>query len=94
MAEKAIRDEEDQLRTLLNPDEAELRQTVRLTPLDAPITYMEILSLEEAIETAITQRPEITQAKKSVVSARLCVDGDAARRAGGRKGLTETKSAM
>lgn len=63
IAEKAIRDEEDQLRTLLNPGEAELRQTVRLMPLDAPITFMETLSLEEAIETAIEQRPEIAQAK-------------------------------
>jgi Outer membrane protein len=61
IAEKAIRDEEDQLRTLLNPGEAELRQTVRLMPLDAPITFMESLSLEEAIETAIEQRPEIAQ---------------------------------
>jgi outer membrane protein TolC len=71
MAEKAIRDEEDQLRTLLNPGEAELRQTVRLTPVDAPITYIETLSLEEAIETAIEQRPEIVQAKKNIESSEL-----------------------
>lgn len=71
VAEKTIRDEEDQLRTLLNPGEAELRQTVRLTPLDAPITYMETLSLEEAIETAIEQRPEIVQAKKHIESSEL-----------------------
>lgn len=71
VAEKAIRDEEDQLRTILNPGEAELRQTVRLTPLDAPITYMETLSLEEAIETAIEQRPEITQAKKNIESSEI-----------------------
>ncbi|MGE0642276.1 MAG: TolC family protein [Nitrospira sp.] len=71
VAEKAIQDEEDQLRTLLNPGEAELRQTVRLTPLDAPITSMETLSLEEAIETAIEQRPEITQAKKHIESSEI-----------------------
>jgi len=71
IAEKAIRDEEDQLRTLLNPGEAELRQTVRLTPLDAPLTSMETLSLEEAIETAMEQRPEIAQAKKQVESSLL-----------------------
>lgn len=71
IAEKAIRDEEDQLRTLLNPGEAQLRQTVRLTPLDAPITYMETLSLEEAIETAMEQRPEITQAKKNIESSEV-----------------------
>lgn len=71
VAEKAIRDEEDQLRTLLNPGEAELRQTVRLMPLDGPITSMETLSLEEAIETAIEQRPEIAQAKKNIESSEL-----------------------
>ncbi|HMS82506.1 MAG TPA: TolC family protein [Nitrospira sp.] len=71
VAEKTIRDEEDQLRTLLNPGEAELRQTVRLTPLDVPITYMETLSLEEAIETAIEQRPEIVQAKRNIESSEL-----------------------
>lgn len=71
VAEKAIRDEEDQLRTLLNPGEAELRKTVRLMPLDAPITFMETLSLEEAIETAIEQRPEIVQAKKNIESSEL-----------------------
>ena len=71
VADKAIRDEEDQLRTLLNPGEAELRQTVRLTPLDAPITYLEIPSLEDAIDTALEQRPEIFQAKKHVESSEL-----------------------
>lgn len=71
VAEKAIRDEEDQLRTLLNPGEVELRQTVRLITLDAPITFMETLSLEEAIETAIEQRPEIAQAKKHIESSEL-----------------------
>lgn len=71
VAEKVIRDEEDQLRTLLNPGEAELRQTVRLAPVDAPITYLETLSLEEAIETAIEQRPEIVQAKKNIESSEL-----------------------
>jgi outer membrane protein TolC len=71
VAEKAIRDEEDQLRTLLNPGEVELRQTVRLTPVDAPITYLETLSLEEAIETAIEQRPEVAQAKKNIESSQL-----------------------
>jgi outer membrane protein TolC len=71
IAEKAIRDEEDQLRTILNPGEAELRQNVRVTPIDAPITYLEPLSLEAAIDTAIEQRPEIVQAKKHIESSEL-----------------------
>ena len=45
VAEKAIRDQEDQLRRLLNPGEEELRQDLRLTPADAPVTVLEPLSL-------------------------------------------------
>ena len=71
VAEKAIRDQEDQLRRLLNPGEEELRQDVRLTPADAPITVLEPLSLQEAIDIAIEQRPEITQAKKQIESGEL-----------------------
>ena len=71
VAEKAIRDQEDQLRRLLNPGEEELRQDVRLTPTDAPVTVLEPLSLQETIDIAIEQRPEITQAKKQIESGEL-----------------------
>ena len=71
VAEKSIRDQEDQLRRLLNPGEEELRQDVRLTPADVPVTFLEPLSLQEAIDIAIEQRPEITQAKKNIESGEL-----------------------
>jgi outer membrane protein TolC len=71
VAEKSIRDQEDQLRRLLNPGEEDLRQDVRLTPTDPPVTVLEPLSLQEAIDTAIDQRPEIVQAKKNVESGEL-----------------------
>jgi outer membrane protein TolC len=71
VAEKSIRDQEDQLRRLLNPGEEDLRQDVRLTPTDAPVVVLEPLSLQEAIDTAIEQRPEIIQAKKNVESGEL-----------------------
>ncbi len=71
VAEKAIRDQEDQLRRLLNPGEEDLRQDVRLTPVDPPVTVLEPLSLQEAIDAAIEQRPEITQAKKNVETGEL-----------------------
>jgi outer membrane protein len=71
VAEKAIRDQEDQLRRLLNPGEEELRQDVRLTPADTPVTVLEPLSVQEAIDTAIDQRPEIAQAKKNIESGEL-----------------------
>ncbi|MBH0202691.1 MAG: TolC family protein [Nitrospira sp.] len=71
VAEKSIRDQEDQLRRLLNPGEEELRQDMRLTPTDSPVTVLEPLSLQEAIDIAIEQRPEITQAKKQIESGEL-----------------------
>jgi outer membrane protein TolC len=71
VTEKAIRDQEDQLRRLLNPGEEELRQDVHLTPTDQPVTVLAPLSLQEAIDTAIEQRPEIVQAKKNIESGEL-----------------------
>ena len=71
VAEKTIRDQEDQLRRLLNPAEEDLRQDVRLTPLDQPVVTLEPLSLPEAIDTAMEQRPEIVQAKKNIESSEL-----------------------
>ena len=71
VADKTIRDQEDQLRRLLNPAEEELRQDLRLTPLDQPVVTLEPISLQEAIDTAIAQRPEIVQAKKNMESSDL-----------------------
>ena len=71
VADKTIRDQEDQLRRLLNPAEEDLRQDVRLTPLDQLVVTLEPISLQEAIDTAIEQRPEIFQAKKNMESSDL-----------------------
>ena len=71
LAEKTIRDQEDQLRRLLNPGEEDLRLEVRLTPRDHPVVALEAISLQEAIDIAIDQRPEIVQAKKNVETSDL-----------------------
>ena len=71
VADKAIRDQEDQLRRLLNPGEENLRQDVRVTPVDKPVVILEPISLEEAIDTAIELRPEIAQAKKNTETSEL-----------------------
>ena len=71
IAEKSIRDQEDQLRRLLNPGENELREDVRLTPQDPPAVALQPISLQEAIDIAIERRPEIVQAKKNVDSSEL-----------------------
>ena len=71
VADKAIRDQEDQLRRLLNPAEEDLRQDLRLTLLDQPVVTLEPISLQEAIDTAIAQRPEIVQAMKNMETSDL-----------------------
>jgi outer membrane protein TolC len=71
VAEKSIRDQEDQLRRLLNPAEEELRQDLRLTLLDQPAVALEPISLQEAIDIAIERRPEIVQAKKNLETSDL-----------------------
>jgi outer membrane protein TolC len=71
IAEKAIRDQEDQFRRLLNPSEQELRQDVRLGPLDKPVQSLEPISVEEAIDIAIERRPEVLQASKNIETSEL-----------------------
>lgn len=71
IAEKAIRDQEDQLRRLLNPAEEDLRQDTRLTLLDQPVVSLEPISLQETIDTAIEHRPEVVQAKKNIDTSEL-----------------------
>lgn len=73
VAEKAIRDQEDQFRRLLNPAEEDLRQDLRLTPLDKPSQTLEAISPEETIEVALQRRPEVLQAKKNIDTADLNV---------------------
>ena len=73
VAEKSIRDQEDQLRRLLNPVEEELRQDLRLIPTDPPITSLEPISLQETIDIAMERRPEILQAGKNVETSDLNV---------------------
>ena len=73
VAEKAIRDQEDQFRRLLNPAEEELRQDVRLTPLDKPSQTLEAISPEETVDVALELRPEILQARKNLESASVNV---------------------
>lgn len=73
VAEKAIRDQEDQLRRLLNPAEQDLRQDMRLVPIDKPVQVLEAISFEEAIDMAIARRPEVLQASKNIDTSELNV---------------------
>jgi outer membrane protein TolC len=71
VVEKSIRDQEDQLRRLLNPSEEDLRQDLRLTPTDQPATALEPISLQETIDIAIERRPEVVQASKNLETSDL-----------------------
>ena len=71
IAEKAIRDQEDQLRRLLNPSEEELRQDMRLVPTDELVKTLDPISLPEAIDVAMERRPEILQANKNIETSDL-----------------------
>lgn len=73
IAEKAIRDQEDQLRRLLNPAEQELRRDVLVMPTDQPVQALEPISLEEAIDLAMEKRPEVLQAAKNIETSDLNV---------------------
>lgn len=71
IAEKAIYDQEDQLRRLLSP--TDLAQDVHLQPIDQPLQTLEPITLEEAIDVAIERRPEILQAVKNIETSDLNV---------------------
>ncbi len=71
VADKAIVDQSDQLRRLMNPGEELLRQDVRLVPTDQPQTALDPLSAQEAIDIALEHRPEIQQAKRNVETSDL-----------------------
>jgi len=66
VAQKAIKDQQDQLLNLLNPGEDVLLKDVRLVPTDQPVQFREPITLERAKDTALERRPEVLQAQKNV----------------------------
>ncbi len=68
LAQKTVKDQEDQLRLLLSPSEADLTATTALIPLDQPIQHRPELALQSNIKQALEHRPEVLQAKQNVNS--------------------------
>ena len=68
IAQKGIRDQEDQLRQLFSASEDELRDTVVIVPLDRPTAIKDPTIPKQAIDTALHQRPEVLQAQKRIES--------------------------
>ena len=71
IAEKAIHDQEDELRRLLNPSEEELRRQVRVIPIDKPDQTLAAISLQEAIDIAMERRPDVLQAVNNIETSKL-----------------------
>ncbi|MDR4494453.1 MAG: TolC family protein [Nitrospirales bacterium] len=69
LAQKAVQDQEDQLRQLLSPNEEQLTQTTPIVPLDTPQQQYEATNLSTAIQIAMKNRPDILQAKKNIESS-------------------------
>lgn len=74
VSQKAIRDQEDQLRRLFASSEEELRENVIVIPLDRPTTDPLETTQSKAIDSGLRQRPEILQAQKTIESSHLNTD--------------------
>ncbi|GJL66879.1 MAG: RND transporter [Nitrospirales bacterium] len=71
VTQKAVRDQEDQLRRLFSPSEEELRQDIVVLATDTPIQKASTRTLRQDIETALNNRPEILQAQKNIETGTL-----------------------
>ena len=71
LAQKAVKDQEDQLRQLLSKSEWKLKQTIPLVPLDPPLKDSQPTLLDEQITLALELRPEVLQAKKNIDTAEV-----------------------
>ena len=71
VAQKAVRDQEDQLRQLISPTEEDLRKTFIMVPLDRPVQQHDSAVLNQAVEAALRQRPEVLQAQTNIESSHL-----------------------
>lgn len=71
VAQKSVRDQEDQLRQLISPTETDLRKTLVMVPLDRPLQQKDPTTLNGAVDAALQQRPEVLQAQTNIESSHL-----------------------
>ena len=71
LAQKAVQDQEDQLRQLLSKSEWKLKQTIPLVPLDSPMKKLQPTPLDKQITFALEHRPEVLQAKKNIDTSKV-----------------------
>ncbi len=71
IAQKAVQDQEDQLRQLFSPSEEELSQNMAVIATDTPTKEPSSHKLKHAITKALKQHPEVLQAQKSIETGTL-----------------------
>jgi outer membrane protein TolC len=70
-AQADVKNNEDQLRTIINLPEAEMKQALPIKPLDTPKFVERKMNVDEALGTALENRPELKSLKYSVKNEEL-----------------------
>jgi outer membrane protein TolC len=73
VAWKGLRDAEDRLRRLIRPRDLESLKEIRIIPTDEPKQDKYEVDLKTSIETALTQRPDLKEARLNVKNQRLAL---------------------
>jgi outer membrane protein TolC len=71
VAERAVRDAQDQLRRYFTPSAAALTNEAAIIPLDEPDPEPREINLAALTQAALETRPELAQAKLNLVNSRL-----------------------
>jgi outer membrane protein len=71
VAERAVRDAEDQLRRFFTPSAAALTNEASIIPLDEPDPEPREIDLAALTQAALEERPELAQAKLDLANSRL-----------------------
>jgi outer membrane protein TolC len=72
-AEKTVKDNEDQLRKLINSPTISLLKDVTIVPQDKPSFQRKEVSLEKSVQEALEKRPEYLQAKTKLENKNIRV---------------------
>ncbi len=71
VAQKSVRDQEDQLRQLISSTEEDLRNTLVMVPVDKPVQEHDPTVFTSAVDAALQHRPEVLQAQTNIASSHL-----------------------
>ncbi len=72
-AEVDVKNNEDRLRTIINLPEAEMKMALPIKPLDSPKFIEQLIDVDEALMTAMQNRPELKSLKVTMRNQDLSV---------------------